>query len=574
MEINSQLIIDRLSQRLDLDRVYLVKYEFLKQEYHHLLLALKPVSGLSHKVLKPIVELCLMDQENISFEIVPTGEMLNKIKTGSLYYSYASLAEHIIYLDSKKHSQPLKAKELKSILEISQEYYQKMTPVSVDFFRGAETFAAQGNFQRAVFMLHQSVENHLRLLQIMIDGKANNVHHISNRIKNLHEHFSMLRQSITGKDADEQARFKLLDSAFNAVKQNKDLEISAFDASWLYDHCKTILSAVGELYLDFMKRLQTGYEKMREMEALKLKESKTVESEKCIEAKKTAVVSNDPIFHAFPWPEQYQSDIYHLLDQVRQENRPEQIMLLNYYASDARGKGLFEFPQQEHSNAEIYLAVIKKKIGPYHFRKISYGRVTAIMAFLNTNFIETKLNTGSRFSHTIWNESVVLYRDPSYKPTYSISPVNWSDALYKTANTWARNAKLMQDLVATCCNDCFSSRPLAVLLLNQLTLIGLHSYLYLRIGYAPMNAAVEDLVAWTCICDKKVSQFFVAKDDTEEILNGQLLKLMKGRVYELPPELDQLDLNYFKSKAKAIAAFFTDLCEQSLKYMELKSRTI
>ena len=126
MEINSQLIIDRLSQRLDLDRVYLVKYEFLKQEYHHLLLALKPVSGLSHKVLKPIVELCLMDQENISFEIVPTGEMLNKIKTGSLYYSYASLAEHIIYLDSKKHSQPLKAKELKSILEISQEYYQKM----------------------------------------------------------------------------------------------------------------------------------------------------------------------------------------------------------------------------------------------------------------------------------------------------------------------------------------------------------------------------------------------------------------------------------------------------------------
>jgi len=117
-----------------------------------------------------------------------------------------------------------------------------------------------------------------------------------------------------------------------------------------------------------------------------------------------------------------------------------------------------------------------------------------------------------------------------------------------------------------------SSRQLAALLLNQLVSIGLHSYLYLRIGYAPPNATIEDLIEWTCICDKKVKAFFEPRGSLEEILNREILKVMKGRVYELPEELAQLDMDYFESKAKAIGSFFTDLCEQSLAYMEKKSQ--
>lgn len=572
MEINSQLIIDRLSERMDLDRVYLVKYQFLDQEYYHLLLALRPVSGLSHKVLKPIVELCLMDQEHVSFELVPIGEMLSKIKTGSLYYSYASLPAYNIHFANKKKNPPLSAKELKSVLEIAEEHYQKMLPVSKSFLEGAEMFAEQGNYQRAVFMLHQSVENHLRFLQIMIDGKANNVHHINNRIKSLNEHFSMLRESIIGKNEDEKERFKLLDSAFDAVKQNKDMEISVCDASWLYDHCTFILDVVEQLYLSFIKGLQTGYEKSLVVETQKIREDKTAVSGKCVEAGETIMQQDEPFFHAFPWPEQYQSDIYHLLDQIRQENQPEQIMLLNYYASNASGKGLFDYPRKESGTAAIYLAVIKKKIGSSYFRKVSYGHVTAVVVFLNTNFIETKLSKGSRFSQTIWNESVVLYRNPAYKPTYFICPINWSDTLVKTKNTWIRNLKLIRDLVEIMSGGHSSSRQLAALLLNQLVSIGLHSYLYLRIGYAPPNATIEDLIEWTCICDKKVKAFFEPHGSLEEILNSEILKVMKGRVYELPEELAQLDMDYFESKAKAVGCFFTDLCEQSLAYMEKKSQ--
>jgi len=78
-------------------------------------------------------------------------------------------------------------------------------------------------------------------------------------------------------------------------------------------------------------------------------------------------------------------------------------------------------------------------------------------------------------------------------------------------------------------------------------------------------------VDWTCICDKKVKEFFTARSEVEEILNAELLKQMKGRVYELPLKLEQLDMDYFRSKAKEIADFFIDLCDQSIRYMELKS---
>jgi len=78
-------------------------------------------------------------------------------------------------------------------------------------------------------------------------------------------------------------------------------------------------------------------------------------------------------------------------------------------------------------------------------------------------------------------------------------------------------------------------------------------------------------VEWSCICDKKVSDFFTSNEPSEALLYQELLKDMKGRVYELPPELDQLEMEYFKSNASRIIAFFADLCEQSLRYMEMKS---
>jgi len=577
MEINRQLIIDRLSQRMDLDRIYLVTYQFLDHEYYHLVLALKPVSGLSHKVLKPIVELCLMDQDDISFELILAPELKNKIKIGSLFYCYAVLPEHEIFSSGGNNNLISKQKEIRGILDLSERHYKKVIAMSGEFLRDAQTFAEIANYPRALFMVHQSLESHLKLLQVMVEGKSNNVHSLDNRIRSLHTHFPMLKSVFMGEMDEDKERFGLLDSSFNAVNQNKDLDISAIDASQLYDHCIAMQAAIEKLFRYFMEALQTEYDKLVLTEATnqaKLEKEKLVKEANKTKTTKQELIVTAPVFHAFPWPAHYQSDIQQLLDQIRRDNQPKQIMLLNYYVSHANGNGLFDYPPKDLGSATIYLVVIKKWIGQCHFRKVSFGRVTAVISFISTGFIEAKLNTGSRFSHTIWNESVILYRDPGYKPGYSIAPMNWPDILFKASTSWIRNSKLMSDLV-----DVFvlgslteTEKQLAVLLLNQLISIGLHSYLYLRIGYAPMNAGIEELIEWTCICDEKVKEFFMPTDDLDGIVNHEILKQMKGRIYELPSEMNQLDMEYFKYKAKRIADFFTDLCDRSLEYMEAKSQ--
>jgi len=223
-----------------------------------------------------------------------------------------------------------------------------------------------------------------------------------------------------GEADEDKMRFALLDNSFNAVNQNRDLDISAVDASQLYDRCLVLQAAIEKLFRYFTEALQAVYDALVAAEGAA---QAALEKSKLAKMKEQEQVEAGADFHSFPWPAQYQSDVQELLHQIRQENNPEQMMLLNYYVSDAHGKGLFDFPRQENGKAEIYLVVIKKKIGHCHFRKITYGQVTAVVAFLNTDFLETKLNGGSRFSHTIWNESVVLYRHSRYKPTYSVGIV-------------------------------------------------------------------------------------------------------------------------------------------------------
>ncbi|ULT27648.1 hypothetical protein KUH03_13625 [Sphingobacterium sp. E70] len=113
----------------------------------------------------------------------------------------------------------------------------------------------------------------------------------------------------------------------------------------------------------------------------------------------------------------------------------------------------------------------------------------------------------------------------------------------------------MQDLVQLFIEEHISSRLLAVSLLNQLLSIGLYSYLYLRIGHAPNNANLEELIDWTCICDSRLKEFFVPKNNIDGVLNAELIRQTKSRIYELPPELAQLDMSIFSAKASDIAIF-------------------
>ena len=178
---SKQQLVQKLTQRMDLHRIFLFPYPYLEEERSRLLLVVNPVKGLAPKTMAPIVSLCLSDNEDIPFDLVRTSEWKNQLKQGSLYYTYASLPGHELYVTSKKGNPLFSHKTLTGLLELAELNYEKCREGSDEFRRGADQFVAKGDYSRATFMLHQVMELRLKGFQAtmgMNGGTSHNVEYL------------------------------------------------------------------------------------------------------------------------------------------------------------------------------------------------------------------------------------------------------------------------------------------------------------------------------------------------------------------------------------------------------------
>src|SRR5690606_38719090 len=371
MVIDKQLLVERLVQRMDLDRIFLFSYSFLGNDHQHLILVMKPEDGVSPKVMKPVIELCLIDMDNLSFELIPFGEWRNKVRRGGLYYAYASLPQHEIYRSPRKTTKSLTAKEIGGVIELADQWQMKMKKEGEEFREGALKFAEHGNYLKAAFMVHQSLESFLRLPQAMIQGNTNNQHNLENRMRTLSTHIPAFKTVLLGEAFMDIETFRLLDKGYHAVKQHTDLEITAFDASYLYDKCCEISKAIELLYQFFLDALKTEQQVRLEQAA----QQAQIAAEK--KKVKPAIANVDGTTHircedfsSFPWLQQYKDDVHAILDKIRSNHNPEQISLLNYHTGGFSGSSPFRLETIEERagvKVELYLVVLMKNTGPFTF---------------------------------------------------------------------------------------------------------------------------------------------------------------------------------------------------------------
>ena len=180
-EVINQQLVERLTQRMDLHRIFLFSYPYLEEERPHLLLVVNPVKGIAPKTMAPLVSLCLSDSEEIPFDLVLTGEWQNQLKQGSLYYTYASIPQHELYAASKKGNPLFSHKTITGLLELAEFNYEKCRKGSDEFREGVDNFVAKDDYGQATFMLHQSLELRLKGFQAtagMNGGKSHNVEHL------------------------------------------------------------------------------------------------------------------------------------------------------------------------------------------------------------------------------------------------------------------------------------------------------------------------------------------------------------------------------------------------------------
>ena len=565
MAIDKQLLVERLVQRMDLDRIFLFSYSFLGKEQQHLVLVMKPEDGVSPKVMKPVIELCLIDMDNLSFELIPFGEWRNKVRHGGLYYAYASLPQHEIYRSPRKTTKSLTDNEIGGVIELADQWQMKMKKEGEEFREGALKFAEHGSYLKATFMVHQSLESFLRLPQAMIQGNTNNQHNLENRMRSLSTHIPAFKTVLLSEAFMDIETFRLLDKGYHAVKQNRDLEITAFDASYLYDKCCEISKAIEILYQFFLDSLkaekQTRVEQVAQQAQI-AEEKKKVKPINTDGGGTTHIRCED--FSSFPWLQQYKDDVHALLDKIRSNHNPEQISMLNYHTGGFSGSSPFRLETNEERagvKVELYLVVLMKNTGPFTFKTMQVGVASAMVVFLDLKYVEKGLAEGNRFMHMVWTKGLVLRRKSTFEPAFELGDIDWQQKWERADKLWKRGKTVMDNLVSTARD----AQPLfpdtGLLILRNILEIGAHSFLRIVVGYIPKTKNLDELLDWTRVVGGQVVDYLL--DESE--IRGQMLHLILHPKTlwwnpDLLNSLEEITPDLCRLQAEKLTNMFDRLC--------------
>lgn len=572
-EIINQQLVERLTQRLDLNRVFLFSYPYLKEERPHLLLIVNPVKGIAPKTMAPIVSLCLSDSEEIPFDLVLTGEWQNQLKQGSLYYTYASLPQHELYAASKKGNPLFSHKTITGLLELAELNYEKCRKRSDEFREGVENFVAKGDYGQAVFMLHQFLELRLKGFQAtagMNGGKSHNVEHL---MKGLRGVLPQL-QAIFPFDGPSADLFRLLDQSYLRAKKGGAIDIGPDEFNILVDKCEQAKVAMDEMVASMVARVKTYREQLpKEVEKpVEPAKAKPAEAPVAVPAQATQVIRED--FSNFPWPEQYKRDVNKLLDKIRQSHNPEQVMMLNYHTGGFSGNYLFRPEEREDSEGgskvELYLVVLMNNKGPFHFRCMQVGEASAMVVYLNTKTVQKNLAEGNRFFHTLWTKGRVLRKKSTFESSFELADVDRKAEYERVEKTWQNAKACMGNL-----NELIQSAPslkldTCFLLLRNLLEMGISTYLRCAVGFVPYGVDLAELIDWSGVTGRKLLDFVYPASEIETARTQLILSPHTVWWQNIEIGLSSASQSFYKDRAKEIVRFFEGLCEGVMKELEGK----
>lgn len=555
--MNIATLVDRLVQRLDLDRIFLFSCPFLEEEQQRLLLVVNPVKGLSPKAMAPIVSLCMSDLFKIPFDMVTTGEWQNQLKRGNLYYTYASLPPHQLYAASKKKSPLLSRKVITGLLELSELNYRKCRKSSDEFRGGVDNFLATEDFSQASFMLHQFMELRLKGFQTVLGITAGKSHNIEHLVKSTGSMVPPLME-IFPYDSPSGYLFRLLDQAYVKAKKQDGIGISRSEFKILLENCERARRVMDGMVASTIERI-TAY-------CGQLEEPQCTDPAVATPSLAMPVICED--FAGFPWPEQLKEDTNKLLDSIHKTHRPEQITMLTYHTGRVSGASPFvgeRAEERKSTSVELYLVVLMKSKGPFHFRRLQVGEAHAMVIYLNIELVEKKLAEGDRFIHTVWTKGCVLRKKSAFEPAFDIREVDWNAEHERVSYIW-NNAKVcLSNLNGVIQNTAALKHDLGLLLLRNSVEIGVHTYLQCAVGYVPKQLGLAELIDWSGIAGRTLLDFLYPAGHATTARKYLVLNPENIWWRRASTDLSSLPPTFCREKSGELFTVFECLCTDVLK---------
>lgn len=568
--LNTQLLVERLVKRMDLHQVFLFSYPFLEEQKLHLLLVVNPVKGLSPKTMAPIVSLCMSETTEIPFDMILAGEWQNQLKQGSLYYTYASLPQHVLFNASKKKSPLLSHKTIAGLLELSQLNYEKCKKGSDEFREAVNNFIAKGDYGQATFMLHQFLELRLKGFQATVGmngGKSHNLEHLMKSVRGVAPQLL----SIFPYDSPSVELFRLLDQSYVKGKKMETVEITEEEFNVLLEKCELACVATDGMVAMMVQRITNYQEQLPDAVG---EDRKDIQQTAKTTANTASLQEACEDFSSFPWPERYKQDVNALLDGIYQTHRPEQIVMLNYHTGGFSGSNLFQREEdnsQQNAKIELYLIVLMKNRGPFSFKCKEHGIASAMVVYLNVDYVKKKLTEGDRFVHTLWTKGWVLRKKSTFSPSFIKAEIDWKEVYEEVKGIWENAMACMDNL-----NELIQQTPAlmtdtGLLLLKDLLEIGVHTYLQCAVGYIPKRLHLTELMDWSCITSTKLLDFTHPKNETERVRLHLMFRPERIWWENELIGLSKTSQSFYRNQANDMLRFFEGLCGEVLEELESKA---
>jgi len=561
----TKILVERLIQRLDLHCVFLFSYPFLEEEQHHLLLVVNPVKGLSPKAMAPIVSLCMSDTAEIPFDMMLAGEWQNQLKQGSLYYTYASLPQHELFVASKKKSPLLSHKSITGLLELSRLNYEKCRKSSEEFREAVNNYTAKGDYGQATFMLHQFLAVRLKGFQAtagMNGGKSQNIEYLMKSVRDVAPQLL----SIFPYDSPSVELFRLLDQSYIKGKKMEVIEITAEEFNILLEKAALACTALDNMVAMMVERITMYQEQLLVAVA---EERKDVQQAAKTTGNTTSISLQEVYedFSHFPWPDPYKRDVNTLLDTIRQQHNPEQIIMLNYHTGGFSGGNMFhqreEDDEKQGAKVELYLVVLMKNKGPFHFKCKQEGVASALVVYLNVDYVKKKLAEGDRFVHTLWTKGWVLRRKSTFAPSFTVAKVDWKGEHERVERIWRNARTTMENIRNLIKKSDEMACDIGLLLLSDLLQVGLHTYLRCAVGFLPSKISLPEMFDWSGIAGRQiVDQISSNMEENTRLLH---LSLNPKQIWWQDQLMNEDMISwYFLDKARAYFELFDSLCQEVL----------
>lgn len=502
MKVTNQ-IIQQITSKVQIERIYQFSYIFLNQEYHHLLIALDSKCCLSPPTLQPTIDMCLDEAQGLTYMLINSGELKTAIKNGNLFYTIICQEQNLCYHDGKKPIANLTKKELELIIVNKGSIFYSSQAKANDFMEGVEFYTKKGNLHQAAFMLHQATEQFLKGFSDAVFNKDKPGYSLQKHLEVINRFLPAIGTLFPKGNQYEYGVLELLDKAYTTVRHKNKFVIEEEEFA--------VLTSKIELFFDWSHSFFKECLNSLETQQVKGKLPKNTENSVFVEAEIRTNLLN----------EGQKKKINLVVDKICKQYPVSQINVLGFKTAVHQTDSIYNFKQLEEHSAHCYLLVILKGSREVKSYSSYHGDLKITMLFHHEKELNYALGKHNRFFIHTLKTSVIIYKSLEHPVQFNIPEPDWLHSLKSANHFFEHRLERLANMFWLSANHIhlhMTTAPEAsLLLLTHCIEQACVSYIYIQTGYRVNQHHLPFLLDLCALIDTDILKIMHQNTDAEKM---------------------------------------------------------